>query len=86
VSGLGNALSFLRAADRIHSLESVQVKAASPRRVGVDREANEFVVFDETHPGKSVYHGHVRTWQQLTPEMKNALIRAGRVTKSGKIK
>ena len=66
--------------------ESVQVKPTSPRRVGVDRNANEFVVFDETHPGKSVFHGHVRTWQQLTPEMKNALIKAGKVTKSGKIK
>jgi hypothetical protein len=62
---------------------SIQVKDTSPRRVGVDYQTREFVVFDQTSPGK--FHGHVRTWQQLTQEMKNALVKSGLVSSSGKI-
>ena len=62
---------------------SVQVKGTSPRRVGVDPDTNEIVVLDETHPGQQVYHGHVRTWDELTPQMKNALKRAGLVDGKG---
>jgi hypothetical protein len=72
---------------------SVQVKDTSPRRVGIDYEEGEFVVFDETHqPGQQapmqstgVYHGHVRTWDQLDQPMQNALIRAGMTNRNGKI-
>ena len=52
---------------------SVQVKDTSPRRVGVDPNTGQIVVFDETHPGQGRYHGHVRTWDELTQDMKNAV-------------
>lgn len=64
---------------------SVQVKSTSPRRVGIDYEAGEIVVFDETHPGKGVYHGHTRTWEELTPEMRKALIESGYTDRRGQI-
>ncbi len=64
---------------------SVQVKLTSPRRVGVDPDNNEFVVFDETNPGQDIFHGHVRSWDELTSQMQNALIKAGKVTKRGQI-
>jgi hypothetical protein len=41
------------------------------------------VVLDETTPG--VFHGHVRSWEQLRPEMQNALRKAGLVDRRGKI-
>lgn len=63
---------------------SVQVKPTSPRRVSVDPETGEFSVFDQTSPGE--FHGHVRSWDELTPEMQRALIDAGRVTGKGKLK
>ena len=62
---------------------SVQVKDTSPRRVGVDYEAGEFVVFDEHGPGK--FHGHVRTWDELENVQQNALIKAGLTDRRGKI-
>jgi RHS repeat-associated protein len=62
---------------------SVKVKSTSPRRGGIDYDANEFVVFDQTSPG--VFHGHVRPWADLTQEMRNALIRAGMATRRGDI-
>ena len=51
------------------------------RRVGVSN--NEIVVLDETTEG--VFHGHVRSWEDLTPKMQNALRKAGLVDKKGKI-
>ncbi|HAX79210.1 MAG TPA: hypothetical protein DCY88_26130 [Cyanobacteria bacterium UBA11372] len=63
---------------------SVQVSDTSTRRVGVDRANNEIVVFDETRDG--IFHGHVRSWEELRQEMKNALIRAGLVDSRGRIK
>jgi hypothetical protein len=62
---------------------SIQVKGTSPRRVAVDPATGEFIVFDKTSAG--VFHGHVRTWSELTPQMRNVLIKAGQVTKKGKI-
>jgi hypothetical protein len=62
---------------------SVQVKSTSTRRVGLDKETGEIVVFDETTPG--IFHGHVRSWEQLRPEMQNALRKAGLVDRRGKI-
>ncbi len=63
---------------------SVQVKETSTRRVGVDTLNNEFVVFDEHAP--NTFHGHVRTWDELRPEMQNALKRAGLVDSKGETK
>lgn len=64
---------------------SVQIKPTSPRRIGIDPKNKEIVVFDETPPGKGVYHGHVRTWDELTHEMQNALRAAGLVDARGNI-
>lgn len=61
---------------------STQVKSSSPRRVGIDHETGEFVVFDRTRD--NIYHGHVRTWDELHPDMKRALHEAGMVNKRGK--
>ena len=62
---------------------SVQVKKTSPRRVGVDESTGELVVFDQTYEG--VFHGHVRSWGDLTTQMRNALRRAGVVDNRGRI-
>jgi len=62
---------------------SLQVKPTSPRRIGIDYDTGAFNVFDQTSPG--VFHGHVRTFEQLTPEMQRTLIDAGMVTRKGKI-
>lgn len=62
---------------------SVQVKPTSPRRVGIDPGTDEFVVFDRT--GGDVYHGHVRPWDKLHQDMKNALIKADKVDNRGNI-
>ena len=40
-------------------------------------------MFDETTPG--VFHGHVRSWSELTNAMRAALRKAGLVNKKGKI-
>ncbi len=62
---------------------SVQVKLTSPRRVGVDYGAGEFVVFDRTLNG--TYHGHVRSWKDLHPDMQQALIKSGQADRRGNI-
>jgi hypothetical protein len=69
--------------DGQHALDnSVRVKSTSPRRVGVDRENGEIVVFDQTSEG--IFHGHVRSFKDLTSQQKNALRNAGLVDKKGK--
>ena len=63
---------------------SIEVNAdTTTRRVGVDRDNDEFVVFDQTHTGE--YHGHVRTWSELNPRMRAELIKAGLVNPRGKM-
>lgn len=64
---------------------SVQVSTNSARRIGVDVQNREIVVFDETYPGQCIFHGHVRTWDELTPEMKSALHKAGLTDLKGNI-
>jgi hypothetical protein len=64
---------------------SVPIKDTSSRRIGVDKVNDEIVVLDETHPGQAVFHGHVRDWSQLRPEMKTALQRANLVDRKGRI-
>jgi len=51
------------------------------RRVGISD--GEIVVFDET--SKGVFHGHVRSWSELSEQIKAALRKAGMVNKKGKI-
>lgn len=55
----------------------------SRRRIGIDPHTNEFVVIDRTSEG--LYHGHVRRWSELRQEMKNALIKANKTDRKGKI-
>jgi hypothetical protein len=62
---------------------SVQVKETSPRRVGVDAANGEIVILDRTSEGR--FHGHVRTWDQLTDQQRNALIRNNLTDKRGNI-
>lgn len=62
---------------------SVRVKETSTRRVGVDSASGEIVVFDEHLPGR--FHGHVRSWEELTPAMQHALEQAGLATRRGRI-
>jgi len=62
---------------------SVQVKPTSPRRVGVDPANGEIVVLDQTSPG--TFHGHVRSWDQLTDAQRNALVKNKLTDKRGNI-
>jgi hypothetical protein len=62
---------------------SLQIKGTSPRRVGIDYETGDFVVFDQTSEG--VFHGHVRAWGDLPPGAQQALRDAGMATRNGKI-
>ena len=62
---------------------SLQIKETSTRRIGIDYEKSEFVVFDEHTTGK--FHGHVRAWEQLDQDMKKTLIKSGMTNDRGKI-
>ncbi|MFJ6464012.1 hypothetical protein ACIQM0_23780 [Streptomyces sp. NPDC091387] len=66
--------------------DSLTFNPNTTRRVGVDRETGEFALFDETHNGTGIYHGHVRKWGELTQEMQSALRKSGLVTGKGKLK
>lgn len=60
---------------------SVAISPNTTRRVGISD--GEIVVFDETTSG--IFHGHVRSWNELSETMKAALRKAGMVNKKGKI-
>jgi hypothetical protein len=62
---------------------SVGISERTTRRVGIDYARSEFVVFDEHMPG--VFHGHVRSWEELTQAMQSALRRADMVNSKGRI-
>ena len=62
---------------------SVSIADTTTRRIGIDPNTDEIVVIDDTNTGK--YHGHVRTWDQLTQAMKNALVEDGLIDKKGRI-
>lgn len=64
---------------------STQISPNSTRRVGVDEKNGEIVIFDETHPDERVFHGHVRSWDELSQAQKNALVKAGLTNRRGKI-
>lgn len=63
------------------SFNPVKIGPNTTRRVGISD--GEIVVFDETTSG--VYHGHVRSWNELSEQMKAALRKAKMVNKKGKI-
>ena len=63
----------------------------SPRRVGIDMNNHEFVVFDRTgnkvvnkEVAGGIFHGHVRSWEEFEAAMKKLLEDRGLV-KNGKI-
>lgn len=62
---------------------SIKLPGNTTRRVSVDKETGEFVVFDEHLPGK--FHGHTRAWGELDQTMQAVLRKAGLVNKKGKI-
>lgn len=51
------------------------------KRVGVDPQTQEFVVFMNHQEGR--YHGHVRKWEELSDPMRRALIDSGKVRVMG---
>ena len=63
---------------------SVLIKETSTRRLGVDIENQELVIFDQTRDG--IFHGHVRTFEQLDQVQRNILIEQGIITKKGKFR
>jgi hypothetical protein len=62
---------------------AIPVKETSPRRVGIDYEVSEFVIFDSHAPGR--FHGHVRLWDELEQVQQNALVRWGFTDRRGRI-
>ena len=79
----GNSIKNAAPKDGQGALDnSIPIGDTTSRRIGISSE--EFVVFDETSPG--VFHGHVRTWDELTNTMKSIFIKSGKVTKKGRIK
>ena len=52
---------------------SYRVSENAPRRIGVDPINKQFVVLDRTAEG--LWHGHVRTWEELSQTMRNTLVR-----------
>lgn len=64
---------------------SIELPGKTTRRVGVDYDNGRFVVFDETYPGRRVFHGHYRDWRGLNPKMQSALRKHGMVDKRGRI-
>jgi len=81
---VGNAVKSKAPTNGQDALDmSVQVKANSPRRVGIDYQTGEFVVFDQTSSG--IFHGHVRGRKDLTNQMQNTLRKSGMVDRKGNI-
>jgi hypothetical protein len=63
----------------------VDETSRSPRRIGISQ--GEFVVLDYTcHDanGNCKFHGHVRDWNDLEDDMKQALVREGAIKLKGK--
>jgi hypothetical protein len=55
------------------------------RRLGVDKAHDEIVVFDETNPETGRFHGHVKSWKELRPRERSALLKAGLTDLRGRI-
>ncbi|MFC5700575.1 polymorphic toxin-type HINT domain-containing protein [Cohnella faecalis] len=62
--------------------KSLSIGPNTDRRIAVSN--GEFVVLDKTSDG--LYHGHVRSWSELTPTMQAILRKEGLVDKKGRIK
>ncbi|HTN87933.1 MAG TPA: SpvB/TcaC N-terminal domain-containing protein [Sorangium sp.] len=71
---------------------SVGIGENTARRVGIDYDTGEFVMFAETYPGRTglggaprEFHGYVQTWDELPQNAQNALYKSGMVTRRGKV-
>jgi len=60
---------------------SLSISENTSRRVGISNDG--FIVFDEHAPGQ--FHGHIRTWDELSQRMQSALRREGYVNRAGRI-
>jgi uncharacterized protein RhaS with RHS repeats len=66
------------------SLEnSIEISETTTRRIVVDKDTNEFVVFDEHRPG--VFHGHSRSWGELDQTMQSAFHKNDLANKKGEL-
>ena len=63
--------------------ESIEMPGNTTRRIGIDKDTGEFVIFDEHKLGE--FHGHTRSWSELTQKMQSVFRKAGLVSKKGKI-
>jgi len=64
---------------------SLRISENSTRRIGIDYASQRFVVFDETYPGQGIFHGHYRTWDELSQPMQSLLRRWGMASGRGDI-
>lgn len=67
----------------------MQVKDASPRRIGVDVGSDELVVMDKTRTypsGDEEFHGHVRCWCDLNNDQRILLKKSDAVNSKGGVK
>lgn len=74
---------------RVQLRNSVRISENSHRRVGVDPKTGEFAVFDLTRcdpSGTMIFHGHRKTWEELTADMKTVLVRSGLADRKGKVR
>lgn len=66
---------------------SLEIAHTTPRRIGI--EEDYFVIFDQTHAAiansPAEFHGHIRTWEELTDAMQALLRKKGLVNAKGKI-
>ena len=79
----GNKIKSARPIDGQKALDiSIPYETNRPHRIAVYQD--QFVVLFQTLPG--LYHGHVRSWNELEPNMQKALRKKNLVRKNGKIK
>lgn len=63
---------------------SIPISENSTRRIGVDYNVNEFIIFFH-EIRNAIFHGHSRSWKGLNSTMQAVLRKQGLVTKKGKI-
>jgi len=81
-SRVGNSLKSKKPMNGQQALDvSICLNNNTARRISINN--GEFVVLDKT--SKGLYHGHVRSWSELTHEMKRVFIKEGLVNHKGKI-
>jgi Tfp pilus assembly protein PilE len=82
-TSFGNSIKSKAPSNGQRALDcSVSIGENSSRRIGISD--GEFVVLDQTSP--RLFHGHVRSWADLTDKMKKALVNSNLVSLKGKIK